>query len=210
MGRIVLTVAFGALLFFSCRRQRADFFPLMPGAVRVMKVYEHRVVGKDTSRESTVRVSEVVKGLKDVPRVGRVWVVEAPLDSGRSTVYFFLRSRDTIFKIVPGRGGTPERILYLPLPLTVGKSWFDSDARREQSTVVAQESVTVPAGTFQNCYRIETKSQKVDFHQTVWLLPGLGVVRREKVQRWHRGDTMFELFRQEELVEYRVLKKGGR
>lgn len=206
--RILTLVITGLVLFVGCRRQRLDFFPLMPGAVRIMKVYEHRVVGKDTTVHNEVRVTEVVRGIKDVPQLGKVWVVEAPLDSGKKTVYFYDRQGDTIFKIVPGRGGKPERILYLRQPLKVGDRWYDSEAERELTEVVALDSVDVPAGSFQNCYKLETKSSKVDFHQMLWLLPGLGTVKREKVQRWRRGDTMYELFQREELVEYQILKKN--
>lgn len=203
-----LTLFITALvLFVGCRRQRLDFFPLVPGAVRIMKVYEHKIAGRDTTAQTEVRVTEVVMGLKDVPQLGKVWVIEAPLDSGKKTVYFYDRRGDTIFKIVPGRGGKPERILYLRLPLRIGDRWYESDAERELTEVVAIDSVDVPAGKFQNCYKLETKSNKVDFQRTLWLLPGLGAVKREKIQRWRRGDTMFELFQREELVEYQVIKK---
>jgi hypothetical protein len=203
-----LTLFITALvLFVGCHRQRLDFFPLVPGAVRIMKVYEHKIAGRDTTAQTEVRVTEVVMGLKDVPQLGKVWVIEAPLDSGKKTVYFYDRRGDTIFKIVPGRGGKPERILYLRLPLRIGDRWYESDAERELTEVVAIDSVDVPAGKFQNCYKLETKSNKVDFQRTLWLLPGLGAVKREKIQRWRRGDTMFELFQREELVEYQVIKK---
>ncbi len=203
-----LTLFITALvLFVGCRRQRLDFFPLVPGAVRIMKVYEHKIAGRDTTAQTEVRVTEAVMGLKDVPQLGKVWVIEAPLDSGKKTVYFYDRRGDTIFKIVPGRGGKPERILYLRLPLRVGDRWYESEAERELTEVVAVDSVDVPAGKFQNCYKLETKSNKVDFQRTLWLLPGLGAVKREKIQRWQRGDTMFELFQREELVEYQVIKK---
>ncbi|MCL6465906.1 MAG: hypothetical protein K6T77_04010 [candidate division WOR-3 bacterium] len=203
-----LTLFITALvLFVGCRRQRLDFFPLVPGAVRIMKVYEHKIAGRDTTAQTEVRVTEVVMGVKDVPQLGKVWVVEAPLDSGKKTVYFYDRRGDTIFKIVPGRGGKPERILYLRLPLRVGDRWYESETERELTEVVAIDSVDVPAGKFQNCYKLETKSNKVDFQRTLWLLPGLGAVKREKIQRWRRGDTMFELFQREELVEYQVIKK---
>ncbi|MGQ9678520.1 MAG: hypothetical protein ACUVUD_04490 [bacterium] len=206
--KIFTFVVLGMVLFSGCHRQRADFFPLIPNAVRVMKVYERKISGKDTTTLNEVRVSEVVRGVRAVPQLGKVWVVEAPLDSGKATVYYYDRRGDTIFKIVPGRGGRPERILYLLLPLSVGEKWFDSEAEREVTEVVAIESVDVPAGKFQNCYKLQTKSNRVNFQQTLWLLPGLGVVKRERIQRWGRGDTMFELFQRDELVEYRVMKKS--
>ncbi len=175
-----------------------------------MKVHEQRVIGSDTVRWEKVMVTEVVRGEKDIPGIGKVWVVEAPLDSIRFTVYYFAKKADTVFKIIPARGGKPERIVYLLQPLVRGKNWYDSDDERERFEVVAQEAVSVPAGDFQNCFLVRTTSNRVNFQQNLWLAPGLGVVKREKVQRWSRGDTFCELLRQEELVEYRVLKAMDR
>ncbi len=194
------------LVMTGCRREQADFFPLIPNAVRIMQVTEQRVAGKDTTVYSEVRVVEVVKGLKKVPRLGKVWVVETPLKAGSSSMYYYERKGDTIFKLVPGRGGMVERIVYLIQPLSVGRRWFDSYQEREESEVVVQEDVTVPAGSFARCYRVETRSGRVNFHQTLWLASGLGVVKREKQQNWTKGDTSFGILRVEELVEYRILK----
>lgn len=206
--KVSTAVLIALVLISNCQQQRADFFPLIPNAVRVMKFYGYKIVGKDTTTVNEIRVSEVVRGLKAVPKLGKVWVVESPLDSGRVTVYYYDRRGDSIFKIVPGRGGRPERILYLLLPLEVGEKWYDSEAKREVTEVVAIDSVDVPAGRFENCYKLQTKSNRVNFQQTLWLLPGLGAVKREKIQRGMRGDTMVELFQREELVEYRVVKKS--
>jgi hypothetical protein len=171
-----------------------------------MQVTERRIAGKDTSVKTEVRVVEVVKGIKEVPRLGKVWVVATPLDSGHSALHFYERHGDTIFKLVPGRGGLPERIVYLIQPLAVGKSWFDTEDGREETRVVAREPCHVPAGSFADCFRLETRSNRVNFHQTLWLASGLGVVKREKRQLWSKADTSFEIFRQEELVEYQIVR----
>lgn len=173
-----------------------------------MEVTERRIAGSDTTTRRETMVAEVVKGLKPVPGLGRVWVVETPLGGQKSAMFYFLRHGDTIFKFVPGAGGRVERIIYLILPLAVGRQWFDSEQQRERTEVTGSETVTVPGGTFQNCFRIETRSNRVEFRQTMWLAPGLGVVRRIKTQRWNQGDTVRELFRQEELVEYRIVKRS--
>ncbi len=209
MKRFIATVVLVFLGVVGCSRRVSDFFPLIPGAVRIMKVYEQRVIGQDTARWERVMVTEAVRGEKNIPGVGKVWVVEAPVDSTHFTVYYFEKKADTVFKIIPGRGGRPERIVYLLQPLVVGKNWYDSDEERERFEVVAQESVSVPAGDFHNCFLIRTISERVNFQQNLWLVSGLGVVKREKHQVWQRGDTFCELFRREELVEYRVLKENA-
>lgn len=194
--------------FSACRRKlAADYFPLVPGAVRIMEITERRITGPDTATTRETKVVEVVKGLRDIPGLGRVWVVEVPLGSQKSAMFYFQRQGDTVFKFVPGVGGRIERIIYLIQPLTIGKKWFDSEQEREENEVTGCEDVTVPGGTFRQCFRVESRSSRVDFAQTVWLASGLGVVKRIKTQRWTHGDTVRELFRQEELVEYRIIKK---
>ncbi len=208
MKSLFILFGISLLSLLECSKRQTDFFPLVPGAVRVMQVYEEKVVGKDTTVSEETKVTEVVKGRKKIPQLGDVWVVEAPLTAGKSTVYFYECSGDTIFKIVPGRGGRAERIVYLIQPLAIGKKWFESEAKRELNEVVALESVSVPAGVFQNCYKVQTISRQVNFQQYLWLVPGLGVVKREKRQTWTQGDTTWSLLRKEDLVEYRVMSKG--
>ncbi len=191
----------------ACRRKSAaDYFPLIQGAVRIMEITERRITGPDTTTTRETRVVEVVKGLRDIPGLGKVWVVEVPLDSQKSAMFYFQRQGDTVFKFVPGVGGRIERIIYLIQPLTIGKKWFDSEQEREENEVTGCEDVTVPGGTFRQCFRVESHSKRVDFAQTVWFASGLGVVKRIKTQRWTQEDTVRELFRQEELVEYRIIK----
>ncbi|MEO0070844.1 MAG: hypothetical protein ABIK39_01985 [candidate division WOR-3 bacterium] len=207
MRSFIFAVMMLTICINGCTKRTSEYFPLVPGAVRVMKVYERKVVGKDTSEKSEVRVVEIVRGEKTIPQLGKVWVMETPLDSLRRINYFYQKHNDTIFKIVPGRGGKPERIIYLIQPLEVHRQWFDSEAERELTEVVAQESVNVPAGLFLNTYRIHTESNRANFQQTLWLAPGVGVVKREKRQRWSKGKTNYELYQVEELVGYQVMKK---
>jgi hypothetical protein len=202
----IIAVVLSLSLLSGCRRRVSDFFPLIPGAVRIMEITERRIAGADTTRHQEVRVAEVVQGIKQIPGLGKVWVVEVPLGNGRSTLYYYEKHLDTIFKFVPDRKGIAQRIVYLIQPLSVGQKWFDSEEKRELSEVVACEPVAVPAGSFPQCFRVETKSERVNFHQTIWLASGLGVVKRQKLQTWTRNDTTFELFQEEKLVEYRILK----
>jgi len=209
MRRLFLTGLMVVLWVVGCGRQ-PDYFPLAKGAVRVMKVYERRVVGADTSETTQVRVVEAVLGEKEVPGLGKVWVVEAPLDSGRSTRYFYQMRPDSVLKFVPGRGGRPEQMLFLLMPLKVGKKWYESDKEREVSEVVANEPVAVAAGTFPSCFKVVTTAARVDLKVESWLAPGVGVVKRDKRLTWMQDSVRHELFSSEELVEYRVVKPRTR
>ncbi|MGB9742524.1 MAG: hypothetical protein ACP5JB_03600 [candidate division WOR-3 bacterium] len=210
MAKLKNSIIAGLLLLLppltTCQRRTADFFPLIPGAVKIMEVTERRIAGTDTTSRQEVRVAEVIKGVKNIPDLGKVWVVEVPLGNGKSILNYYQRHGDTIIKFVPDRTGHAERIVYLVQPLTIGQRWFDSPEKREETRVTACEPVTVPAGSFAQCFRVETRSTRVNFHQTIWLASGLGVVKRQKSQTWTRGDTTFALYQEEQLVEYRILK----
>ncbi len=174
------------LLLPFCRHPRGKYFPLVPNAVRIMEVTEIQIIEQDTNTTKDVKVTEVVKGIENIPQLGRVWTVEVPLDNGNCLMNFYEIKGDTVFKLVPGRDGTPEKIIYLLFPLSVGKKWYDNAARREETKVTALESIDVPAGSFPNCFCLETRSNRVNFQQKLLLAPGLGVVKRIKQQSWSR------------------------
>lgn len=103
-------------------------------------------------------------------------------------------------------------LVYL-LPFVNGTGWYDEHAdtvvvlgvdtlryrRRLEARVVAIEPVTVPAGSFDDCYRLEfTETTEtaiadsvttVTVNRTDWLAPGVGLVRRRS------GATELELAR---------------
>jgi hypothetical protein len=197
-------------LLGQCAHQHADYFPLKERSRRVMRVYQRVVVGRDTTETTSVGLVEAVRGQDDIPGIGRAWVVETPYDSARMTKYFYVVKGDSIFQVVPGRGGAPERVLYLLMPLKVGAKWSDSKDQREQSEVVTRDSVAVPAGTFRDCFKVVTTGVHVDLVTEKWLAPGVGVVKRLKQQTWSRDTLTYSLLREEELVEYSESGPPGR
>jgi len=68
----------------------------------------------------------------------------------------------------------------LRLPLVIGASTeLRDDGTIVQLTVAGRESVTVPAGTFKDCARIEIHSQinSTKESSTVWLAEGVGLIK---------------------------------
>lgn len=187
-----------------CGSRPPDYFPLKPRTQRVMEVRERRVVGAETTSVIQVEIIETIKGMKDIPGIGRAWVVEAPFDSGRTVNYYYVQSADSILMVVPGRGGRPERVLYLLLSLRPGLRWYDSDEKREINEVVAQETVRVPAGTFAGCFRVVQRSLRVDNRVEKWLAPDVGLVKRVRHLSWSDDSLHHTVLREERLVEYRV------
>lgn len=199
----MLILATGLAVWSGCGRSQPDYFPLVPGAVRVMKIRQRVVTPAGAAETSYVAAVEVVRGEKDVPQLGRVWVVESPSDSAR---FFYRRSGDSIIEIQPGRGGRPKPVLYLLLPLRVGKRWHDTGAEAAERVVEALEDITVPLGRFEACYRVVTTHEDFDMMVATWFAPGVGVVKRERRLAWGQDSLRREVERVEELVEYRLPK----
>ncbi|MBM3313155.1 hypothetical protein FJY70_01020, partial [candidate division WOR-3 bacterium] len=89
MTRTLLIAAAGLLVWAGCARKQPDYFPLVRGAQRVMRVRQRVVVAGATSETTCVAVVEAVRGEVEVPQMGKVWVVDAPADSAR---FFYRRS----------------------------------------------------------------------------------------------------------------------
>lgn len=88
---------------------------------------------------------------------------------------FIKEDKDTIWSYATKTDSTP--MIVAILPLEADKSWtqiFGSDTIK--STVKAQEDITVPAGTFKSCWKIETKNNGV-LANTSWYANGKGQVK---------------------------------
>lgn len=93
--------------------------------------------------------------------------------------------------------------LFIPADLRVGKFWKISGETRgidtqTTCTVVAKEDVTVPAGTFRDCFKIQqdflVKAFRLINVQTfMWLAPDIGIVKEQSSTQ--------EVF---ELIQYKL------
>jgi hypothetical protein len=206
-------VGLGFALLLACGRQiPADYFPLKAGQQRAMRVYTRMIQGTDTTETTEVKVVEVVHGLKEVPGMGKCWVVESPRDSGRSTYSFFRKGDDGIIQLVPTSADKPPvEILYLALPLVKGLKWYDTKAQGEVMEVTAQETVKVRAGTYPDCYVVSVKSTRTGWSMTQWLAPDVGAVKWENHAVWtDKSGKRCEMLKLAELVAFKVPQDSGR
>jgi hypothetical protein len=202
-----------AVLLASCDRQApADYFPLKPGSRRVMRVYTRVIVGADTTETTEVKIVEIVIGERDLPGMGKCWVVESPRDSGRPVYSYFRKVDDGVLQVVPvAKDSPPMEMLYLAVPLARGLKWYDTKAQREMTEVVAQDTVRVDAGTFPDCYEIVTTSTRADWMMRQWLGPNVGPVKWENRFAWTGKDgARRELLKRAELVKFQVLTDKSR
>jgi len=71
--------------------------------------------------------------------------------------------------------------LLLKFPLTSGKTWdFDLYGSTVTAKIIGEESVTVPAGTFKNCIKIEY-SQEGIVGDRIWFSADVGMVRINEI-----------------------------
>jgi hypothetical protein len=211
MTKNLMVVGFGLALLLACDRQLpADYFPLKAGQQRAMKVYTRMIEDTDTTETTEVKVVEVVHGLKDVPGIGKCWVVESPRDTGRSSYSFFRKNDDGIVQLMPTSADKPPvEILYLALPLVKGLKWYDNKAQGEVMEVTAQETVKVRAGTYPDCYVVAVKSTRTSMTQ--WLAPNIGAVKWENHATWtDKNGKQHEVLKLAELVAFKVPQDSGK
>lgn len=213
MTKNLTAVGFGLALLLACDRQApADYFPLRAGQQRAMRVYTRTIEGADTTETTEVKVVERVHGLKDVPGMGKCWVVETPRDTGPSSYSFFRKSDDGVVQLMSTSADKPPaEILYLALPLVKGLKWYDSKAQGEVMEVTAQETVRVRAGTYPDCYVVVVKSTRTGWNMTQWLAPNVGAVKWENRAAWtDKSGKKREVLKLAELVAFRVPQDSGR
>jgi hypothetical protein len=201
-----------ALLLACDRQAHADYFPLEAGQQRAMKVFTRIVDGTDTTETTAVKVVEIVHGLRDVPGMGKCWVVESPRDTGHSSYSFFRKTDDGIIQLIQTDADKPPvEMLYLALPLVKGLKWFDTKAQHEVMEVTAQETVRVQAGTYPDCIVVAVKSTRADWSMTQWLAPGVGAVKWENRAVWtDKSGKKREVLKLAELVALRAPSDSAR
>ncbi len=213
MTKHLMVAGLGLVLLLACdRHEPADYFPLKAGQQRVMQVHTRMIEGTDTTETTQVKVVEVVHGLKDVPGMGKCWVVESPRDTGQSSFSFFLKNDDGIIQLVQTSAEKPPvEILYLALPLVKGLKWYDTKAQGEVMEVTAQETVKVRAGTYADCYVVAVKSTRAGWNMTQWLAPNVGAVKWENRAAWtDKSGKRCEVLKRAELVAFKVPRDSGK
>lgn len=199
----ILLVVLFLLSLFSCSdtlfyRAGADYFPLTPGS------RWKYLAGEDTVEVEVDTVPAVMLNQNCI----RVYRNAAP-------EYYLISPfevRRLVLNAIP-RPNAPDTVecrfsLYYQLPLVVGNTYFDrfdttliygpdtlQYSHLISGRIAALEQISVGAGNYHDCYRIEFNEKIVAFDTTEtvwseWLAPGIGVVRRQTAQ----GDEI--------LVEY--------
>jgi hypothetical protein len=179
---------------------QATYYPIMVGTT-----WQYRDTLADGSGEvgtTTVSVTSIGTGNNDVP----VYLFEYAFASGSGQTLYMEVTSDGVWMHRSTRrnfgGGTDGDFVYLPamqlysFPLAVGGTWQSVSALRfangffgnlttitDTHVVDGMEDVSVPAGTYQNCFRLNDsiKAGANDpMASTTWLCPGVGAARYEQ------------------------------
>lgn len=203
MKRIIFLALAVPVFFAGCPRQAApDYFPLVKGARKHMRILQRRMGATDTTETTMVKLVSIVREERDLPEVGKVWIVESPRDSGRPSYSYFRKTPDAVLQVIPREGKPAAELAFLELPLAVGKEWFDTDAQRQKFQVVAKETVAVEAGTYPDCFKVAVLGQGVDWAMHQWFAPGVGPVKWETRRAVVRDGVRQDLYQEAELVRY--------
>lgn len=117
--------------------------------------------------------------------LGCAWVH----DTGNDSTYW-RNGLDGVWRLRFGTlhpAGLAERMF--AFPARPGERWFVPSENDSVSLVSNSESVSVPAGTFDGCYRYRVARVDKSRIQTVWFKPGVGKVQDSWVH-YVNGDTL--------------------
>jgi hypothetical protein len=121
-----------------------------------------------------------INGTAQHQTAGTVDVLEASPDDSEYVIFYYIYVDEN-----EGRWyyylDDDTHWLLLKFPLTSGKTWnFDLYGATYTATIIGEESVTVPAGTFENCIKIEYSEEGIVVDR-IWFSADVGMVRVNEI-----------------------------
>jgi hypothetical protein len=194
----------GEVRTYSYRGETADGPGPDPPTKTFAATYTETVIDvQDTTPRHRIVRLEISGGLRgaDHTRCGIDPVEADPTPDDRLKApwrfSYLFEGRFVLLKCDPGPnvpGETPssyrrdeEELEYI-LPLRVGRGWGQEPKRRDTCYgwyIAGQKTVSVPAGTFKNCFRLIYNTLPDDLQR--WICPGTGLVAEEYT---HHGTQM--------------------
>jgi len=112
--------------------------------------------------------------------LGRVYAVRFTRDEESHMAFVFRKTKESVFVLPTSlfdvRAPASGWVRLLELPLRDGAFWYGSAEYGVSIEVLDRETVTVPAGTFRNCFRIRVRTD-APYAMDFWLAPNKGIVR---------------------------------
>lgn len=176
---LIISFFFISLIFFGCSLfENEDYYPLKVGNEWKYEGYTLR--GNDTTMRTMTEVKITYKINKEDVFVSssktQNYIYPAPLDSVMDSSYVYIvETKDAIISY-----SDKGRDTILSLPLNKDKSWKQVYAGDTITyTVLEQEDVDVPAGTYKKAWKIEKKykSNGIEFSPYFYYADGVGLIK---------------------------------
>lgn len=166
-----------ALLIIGCGGGEKNYFPLTEG-----NTWNYRIVTKMTIGDSTISDTGSVKTEITVKTAlnNGTEVFEQVMTSDMSSDTSYVQETDDYILSYDDKADTAPDTL-ISLPLEEGKTWTISKdlSYTQTAKAIGKESVTVPAGTYDDCWKIADIYSDSAFSETsfVYLAPDVGLIK---------------------------------
>lgn len=167
-----------------------EFYPTPDGANWIYDIWEMDTYSSDSensnlgllnviSNYATTQEDQLtmrINGTAQHQTAGNVDILEGAIDGSEFAILYYIFVDQNEGRWYYALDDDTHWLL-LKFPLTSGKTWnFDLYGLTYEAKIIGEESVTVPAGTFDNCIKIEYKYEGI-LVDRIWFSANVGMVR---------------------------------
>jgi len=169
----------GIILILACSNKGIDYYPLFQGSIRVYDVQRTIILGKDTTTQELKQVTKVIDK-KPHDYWDEVWQVVTQ-ETNLPAAVAYIRKTNSEIRLTQTLNDTTGEMKQLVLPLAIGNSWVVALSPTDTliGTVLGLETIKVPVGEFDSCYKVEIKAANAPLNRKMWLAPNIGIVKNE-------------------------------
>ncbi len=199
MKKLIVLLPF-VFFLVSCGGGEKDYWPLNTG-----NVWEYKMVTTVTAPDTTITMTDTMKTeVTNKTTLNNNTEVYEVITTSRTfaDTSYQQKTDDYIFSYENKADTEPDTII--ALPLEENKSWniHKDSSYTETMKVLGKESVTVPAGTYDDCWKgldIYTDGVRTETSY-VWIAPDVGWVKMTMTE----ADTNFTMETKVELINVTI------
>ncbi|MEO0136486.1 MAG: hypothetical protein ABIL40_04575 [candidate division WOR-3 bacterium] len=198
MKKLLVVVPF-LLLLIGCGGGEKDYWPLSVG-----NVWEYQAQITITTPDTNFTNTDTLKIeiTQETTLDNGKKVFESITSNGSSDTTYLEKTDDYLFSYENKADTEPDTML--AFPLEEGKTWTvrKDSLFTETVKVLGKESVTVPAGTYDDCWKgmVITTGTTIAETSYIWLAPDIGQVKMTMVEQ----DSSYKLEMKMELINVTI------
>lgn len=166
-----------ALLIIGCGGGEKNYYPLTEGNTWNYRTITTMTIGDSTSSDTSSMTTEIT--VKTTLNNGTEVYEQIMTMEGSTDTSYVQETDDYILSYEDKADTEPDTMV--ALPLEEGKTWtvLADSTYTETGKAIGKESVTVPAGTYDDCWKIAYIYADSAFSETsfVYLAPDIGMVK---------------------------------